>query len=192
MEPPQWCCAAPTSSGRIQGRVRVEVSGVNPTDWKSAQLRDTAGHRPFSDPASRRRRGDRRGALTGVANDAWTFAGTVVIWSPGEATMGGIPYSIVARLAPTDASGRYQGSIQWTFGLARFTTLSVGTASYAGVGPGVVWWFSAIAGVGAAIGVGAFAPAATPDQVASRDAASTLAADAEPAAVSSRTQRSPR
>jgi NADPH:quinone reductase len=37
MDPPQRCCAAPTSSGRTglgEVRVRVEVSGVNPTDWK--------------------------------------------------------------------------------------------------------------------------------------------------------------
>ena len=36
MEPPQRCCTAPTSSGRIpgQGEVRVEVSGAKSSDWK--------------------------------------------------------------------------------------------------------------------------------------------------------------
>ena len=97
-------------------------------------------------------------ALTGVAHDAWSYGGTVVIWSIGEATIGGIPYSIVASLAPADARGRYQGSFQWTFGVARFAALSVGTAVYAGAGPAVVWWFSAVAGVAAAFGVGALAP----------------------------------
>jgi MFS family permease len=100
-------------------------------------------------------------ALTGVADDAWSYGGTVVIWSIGEATVGGISYAIVASLAPANASGRYQGSFQWTFGVARFTALAVGTAAYAAAGPAVVWWFSAIAGVAAAFGVGALAPVIT-------------------------------
>jgi len=37
----------------------------------------------------------------------------------------------------------------------------VGTAVYAAAGPAVVWWFSAIAGVAAAFGVGALAPVIT-------------------------------
>jgi MFS family permease len=97
-------------------------------------------------------------ALTGVANDAWTYAGTVVLWSIGEATVGGIPAGIVASLAPADARGRYQGSFQWTWGLARFTALGVGAAVYA-TDPAAVWWFSAVAGTASALGVGALAPA---------------------------------
>ena len=115
-------------------------------------------------------------ALTGVANDTWSYGGTVVIWSIGEATIGGIPYSIVASLAPADARGRYQGSFQWTFGIARFAALSVGTAVYAGAGPAVVWWFSAVAGVAAAFGVGALAPV-----IARRTAAPAPASTPEPA-----------
>jgi len=109
-------------------------------------------------------------ALTGVAHDVWSFAATVVCWSTGEAMIGGVPGSIVARLAPQDARGRYQGSFQWTWGIARFVALAVGTAVYADASPSVVWWFTAIAGVGAALGVGALAPAiahrtATPEPV---------------------------
>src|SRR5262245_55120402 len=80
-------------------------------------------------------------ALTGVAHDAWSYAVTVAIWSIGEATVGGIPGSIVASLAPATARGRYQASFQWTFGVARFAALSVGTAVYASAGPAAVWWF---------------------------------------------------
>ena len=98
-------------------------------------------------------------ALTGVAHGVWSFAATVVCWSAGEAMIGGVPGSIVASLAPQDARGRYQGSFQWTWGIARFVALAVGTAVYADASPSVVWWFSAIAGVGAALGVGALAPA---------------------------------
>ncbi len=98
-------------------------------------------------------------ALTGVAHDAWSYGGTVVIWSIGEATVSGITYSIVASLAPAHARGRYQGSFQWIWGIGRFTALAVGTAVYAHSGPAAVWWFAAIAGPAAAFGVGALAPA---------------------------------
>jgi len=97
-------------------------------------------------------------ALTGVAHDTWSYGGTVVLWSIGEAMVGGIPGAIVASLAPADARGRYQGSYQWTWGIARFITLGVGTTVYATAGPAVIWWFSAIAGIGSALGVGALAP----------------------------------
>jgi len=66
-------------------------------------------------------------ALTGVAHDVWSFAATVVCWSIGEAMIGGVPGSIVASLAPQDARGRYQGSFQWTWGIARFVALAAGT-----------------------------------------------------------------
>jgi MFS family permease len=109
-------------------------------------------------------------ALTGVAHDAWTYGATVVLWSVGEAMIGGIPGSIVASLAPADARGRYQGSFQWTWGMARFLALAVGATVYADAGPAVVWWFSIIAGTGAALGVAALAPmiarrTATPEPV---------------------------
>jgi MFS family permease len=98
-------------------------------------------------------------ALTGVAHDAWSYGATVLLWSIGEAVMGGIPAAIVAGLAPDDARGRYQGSYQWTWGVARFVALAVGTTIYADVGPAVVWWSSLIAGIAAALAVGALAPA---------------------------------
>jgi MFS family permease len=91
-------------------------------------------------------------ALTGVAHSPWGYAGTVVLWSVGEATVGGVPGAIVAGLAPEYARGRYQGAFQWTWGLARFAALAVGTGVYASAGPAVVWWFSAVAGTAAALG----------------------------------------
>ena len=56
------------------------------------------------------------------------------------------------------------------------TALAVGTAVYAAAGPAVVWWFSAVAGVAAAFGVGALAPAiarrtATPEPVTTSELA---------------------
>jgi MFS family permease len=98
-------------------------------------------------------------ASTGMAHDVWSYGGTVALWSIGEAATGGIAGAIVASLAPDDARGRYQGTYQWTWGIARFIALGAGTAVYATAGPAVVWWFSAIAGVGAALGVAALGPA---------------------------------
>ncbi|GII77706.1 MFS transporter [Sphaerisporangium rufum] len=98
-------------------------------------------------------------ALTGVADGAWAYAGTVVLWSAGEAMVGGLQGAMIAGLAPADARGRYQGAFQWTWGIARFLALGAGTALYATAGPAVVWWFSAIAGTAAALGVAALGPA---------------------------------
>jgi MFS family permease len=120
-------------------------------------------------------------ALTGVAHDAWSYGGTVVIWSIGEATVGGIPYAIVASLAPADAHGRYQGSFQWTWGIARFAALAVGTTVYAAAGPAAVWWFSAIAGVAAAFGVAALAPVIARRTAVPRPATTPPATTPEPA-----------
>jgi MFS family permease len=71
---------------------------------------------------------------------------------------GGIAAAIVASLAPEDARGRYQGSFQWAWGIGRFIALALGSSVYATAGPAVVWWFSAIAGIAAALAVGALAP----------------------------------
>lgn len=114
-------------------------------------------------------------ALTGLADDAWTYAGTVVLWSVGEATISGIPAGIVASLAPADARGRYQGAFQWAWGLARFAALGAGSAAYA-ADPAVVWWFSAAAGTASALAVGALGPVIT-----RRTAVPEPAATAEPA-----------
>ena len=99
-------------------------------------LQPVATQRPGPVPAGPGVRGGerarRRGiALTGVADDVWTYGGTVVLWSLGEAAVGGIPGGIIAGLAPDDARGRYQGSYQWTWGIARFVALGVGAAVYA-------------------------------------------------------------
>ncbi|MEV0176962.1 MFS transporter [Streptomyces sp. NPDC050803] len=107
-------------------------------------------------------------ALTGVADTPWAYAGTVVLWSLGETSIGGIHSSIIQSIAPEHARGRYQGAFQWSWGIARFSALTIGTAVYAHAGPAVLWWFSAIAGVTAALTVGALSPAiakrtATPD-----------------------------
>ena len=93
-----------------------------------------------------------------MASGTWSFAGTVVVWSIGEARSPALPDGIIAGLAPDHARGRYQGSYLWTWGIGRFLALGVGTAIYADLNPAAVWWFSVVGGVAASLGIGALAP----------------------------------
>ncbi|GAA4219478.1 MFS transporter [Actinocatenispora rupis] len=117
-------------------------------------------------------------AATGLAHRPWEYAGTVVVWSLGEAMAGGIAASIVAGLAPADARGRYQGSFQWSIGVGRFVALGAATAVYATVGPAAIWLFSLVAGTASALGVAVLGPA-----IARRTAEVVSAQDAAPANV---------
>jgi MFS family permease len=98
-------------------------------------------------------------ALTGAAHSPVQFAVTVVLWSVGEACVGGLPATIVAGLAPAHARGRFQGAFQWAWGLGRFTALTVGSAVYSDVNPALLWWGALVGGVAAAAGVLMLAPA---------------------------------
>ncbi|MCJ0875843.1 MFS transporter [Streptomyces sp. AP-93] len=89
-------------------------------------------------------------ALTGLADSVTGYVVSVVVWSLGELAVAGIAASLVADLAPADARGRYQGAFSWTWGLARFSALTLGVAVYTGVGPGVLWWGALVAGLLAA------------------------------------------
>ncbi|MEU6738255.1 MFS transporter [Streptosporangium sandarakinum] len=117
-------------------------------------------------------------ALTGVAERPVEYALTVLLWSVGEACVGGIAAAIVANLAPAHARGRYQGAFQWTWGLARFIALTVGAAVYTSFDPAVLWWSALVAGVSTGIAVVAMGPA-----VARRTAVPEPAGPAEPVGV---------
>ncbi|WP_433540199.1 MFS transporter [Streptosporangium sandarakinum] len=117
-------------------------------------------------------------ALTGVAERPVEYALTVLLWSVGEACVGGIAAAIVANLAPAHARGRYQGAFQWTWGLARFIALTVGAAVYTSFDPAVLWWSALVAGVSTGIAVMAMGPA-----VARRTAVPEPAGPAEPVGV---------
>ncbi|WP_415947272.1 MFS transporter [Streptomyces sp. KLOTTS4A1] len=98
-------------------------------------------------------------ALTGLADDLWSYGATVAVWSLGEAAIGGIHSATVQSIAPEHARGRYQGAFQWLWGSSRFLALTAGTAVYAHLGPAYLWWFCAVAGVLAPLGVLALGPA---------------------------------
>ncbi|WP_424217568.1 MFS transporter (plasmid) [Streptomyces sp. BI20] len=90
-------------------------------------------------------------ALTGVADSVAGYAFSVVVWSLGEVVVAGIAATVVANLAPADARGRYQGAFQWTWGLARFASLTGGVALYGTLGPAALWWTALIGGTATAL-----------------------------------------
>ena len=98
-------------------------------------------------------------ALTGLAHSTAAYAATVAVWSLGEVAVGGIAGALIADLAPTEARGRYQGAFSWTWGVARFLALTLGTTVYTLVGPAFLWWGMLAAGAGAIAGIVAMGPA---------------------------------
>ncbi|WP_407838583.1 MFS transporter [Streptomyces sp. DSM 116496] len=92
-------------------------------------------------------------ALTGLADSVTGYVVSVVVWSLGEVAVAGIAASLVADLAPADARGRYQGAFSWTWGLARFSALTLGVTLYTGVGAAALWWGALAAGLLAAVAI---------------------------------------
>ncbi|MFD4145398.1 MFS transporter [Streptomyces goshikiensis] len=86
-------------------------------------------------------------ALTGLADSVAGYAASVVVWSAGEVVVAGIAATVVADLAPAAARGRYQGAFGWTWGVARFSALTLGVTLYTGAGAAALWWTALIAGL---------------------------------------------
>ncbi|MFD9413982.1 MFS transporter [Streptomyces goshikiensis] len=86
-------------------------------------------------------------ALTGLADSIAGYAASVVVWSAGEVVVAGIAATVVADLAPAAARGRYQGAFGWTWGVARFSALTLGVTLYTGAGAAALWWTALIAGL---------------------------------------------
>lgn len=91
-------------------------------------------------------------ALTGVADSVAGYVVSVTVWSIGEVVVAGIAAAVVADLAPAAARGRYQGAFSWTWGVARFSALTLGVTVYTGLGATVLWWAALAAGLLAAAG----------------------------------------
>ncbi|WNI14997.1 MFS transporter [Actinacidiphila sp. ITFR-21] len=88
--------------------------------------------------------------LTGVAHTTTGYVLTVVVWSVGEVSSGGLATAVVADLAPADARARYQAALTWARGMARFLGLAVGPTLYAVSGPATLWWTVTAVGVAGA------------------------------------------
>ncbi|MEU9374831.1 MFS transporter [Streptomyces sp. NPDC048255] len=111
-------------------------------------------------------------ALTGLADGIAGYVVSVAVWSLGEVVVAGLAATVVANLAPAHARGRYQGAFSWTWGVARFTALTLGVTVYTGLGAAALWWIALGAGLATAV-----ATLALRSRVAAREEADhTLAA----------------
>jgi len=86
-------------------------------------------------------------ASTGLANQAWQYVLTVVVWSVGEVVNGLVAGAIVADLAPPEARGRYQGAITWVWSAARLIAPATAVGLFTTVGPGTLWGGCAVVGL---------------------------------------------
>lgn len=90
-------------------------------------------------------------ALTGLADGIAGYVVSVAVWSLGEVVVAGLAATVVANLAPAHARGRYQGAFSWTWGVARFTALTLGVTVYTGLGAATLWWIALGAGLATAV-----------------------------------------
>ncbi len=93
-----------------------------------------------------------------AAGSLWGYVAGVFVWTLGEITMAPVNAGIVARLAPRDARGRYQGAFNMTHGVATCAGPLVGTALLGPLGPGL-WLAFAALGLVAAVGYASLGPA---------------------------------
>ena len=97
--------------------------------------------------------------LTAFATSLLQFAGTVAVWTLGEIAGAGLIAALVADLAPPEARGRYSAVWGTSFGISSLLAPAVGTTTYQFLGPDVLWAGCFIAGLVAAAGFLALAPA---------------------------------
>ncbi len=97
-------------------------------------------------------------ALTGIgvgslalASDALSYAVATVIFTLGEIGFSIATPPLIARLAPPERRGAYQGTNQLTWGVASFLAPVVGSAVLAHAGSRVLWLGCLVAGLGGAV-----------------------------------------
>ncbi|WP_238014762.1 MFS transporter [Dactylosporangium sp. AC04546] len=79
-------------------------------------------------------------AGTGLADHAWQYAATTVVWTVGEVAHAMVGATIVADLAPPDARGRYQGAFAWIWSVARFAAPAIASLLFVTAGEAALWW----------------------------------------------------
>ncbi len=89
--------------------------------------------------------------LTMFVTDAWTLAGTVVVWTMGELMQAAFMQALVTSMAPETMRGRYLGVAQMTFPLANMVGSPLGGIIMAGVGASWLWGGCVVLGVVAAV-----------------------------------------
>ncbi|WP_214320043.1 MFS transporter [Nonomuraea sediminis] len=83
-------------------------------------------------------------ALTGVADQAWQYVVTVLIWSAGELGMAAVEAVVIADLTPEGSHGTYQALYGWAAAVSRFAAPALGALLY---GSGLLWWSCAALGL---------------------------------------------
>jgi predicted MFS family arabinose efflux permease len=115
-------------------------------------------------------------ALTGLCSSTPAFAASVFVWTLGEIGAAGSMSALVAAIAPAHLRGRYLGMMGAAFGGAALTAPLIGTAVYAGPGPGWLWAGCAATGLAALLVQSALTPAYARRAVIAADRARVVAA----------------
>jgi len=91
-------------------------------------------------------------ALMGPAHTFWAYVAASVVWTIGEMAFLPIVPTLVARLAPADLRGSYQGVYHAAWGMAKMIGPALGGLVLAGAGAAALWLGAgALAGVAALV-----------------------------------------
>ena len=91
-------------------------------------------------------------ALTAPAHTFWAYAAASVVWTLGEMAFLPVVPTIVARLAPVELRGSYQGVYHASWGLAKAIGPALGGLVLAGAGAAALWLGAgALAGLAAVV-----------------------------------------
>ncbi|MEV1287090.1 MFS transporter [Micromonospora sp. NPDC049679] len=90
--------------------------------------------------------------LTAVADNAWLYALTVVIWTLGEMLNSPSNSTLIAELSPAAVRGRYQGVMSLSWSVAGFLAPIAGGFLRDGAGDSALWLACGAIGVVVAVG----------------------------------------
>lgn len=93
--------------------------------------------------------------LTALADSAWFYGITVVVWTLGEMLASPSNATLMADLSPTALRGRYQGAWSLSWSVAAFAAPILGGYVREHAGDAALWW--GCAAVGAVVTVGQLA-----------------------------------
>lgn len=97
--------------------------------------------------------------LTALAEDAWLYAVTVLVWTMGEMLHAPSNSALLAELAPAELRGRYQGVFSLSWSAAAFLAPTLGGLVQEHVGNATLWIACAVLGAAVAVATLASGPA---------------------------------
>ncbi|MFY1634415.1 MDR family MFS transporter [Solwaraspora sp. WMMB335] len=90
--------------------------------------------------------------LTAIADAAWFYAVTVLVWTIGEMLNSPSNATLIAELTPAEVRGRYQGVFSLSWSAAAFAAPIIGGFTREYAGDTVLWLGCAVIGVAVAVG----------------------------------------